>query len=113
MTDLPRICPPFDASTHHAIDRWMEKVDASGNAYLEQTVEPIPPEEIAAAEAAKRRAERDAAMPEALNILSRHRNQRDYGITTTLTEEQAAAWAAYLQGLRDYPETGEFPSAPT
>lgn len=72
----------------------------------------LTPAEIAAAEAAKRRAERDAAMPEALNILSRHRNQKDYGIPTTLTDEHAVAWAVYLQGLRDYPETGVWPDKP-
>lgn len=59
-----------------------------------------------------RRRRRQSAMPEALAVLERHRTQADYGITATLTDDQATAWAVYLQGLRDYPETGIWPVHP-
>lgn len=36
--------------------------------------------------------------------LDRHRNQKEYGIETTLTEEEAKGVAVYLQYLRDLPE---------
>ena len=102
---MMKIVPLYDASTHRAIAEWVEKSDDAGNSWLEQVVEPIPPGE-------SRRGRRDAAMPEALNILSRHRNQKDYGLPPTLSDEQATAWAVYLQGLRDYPETGAWPDKP-
>ncbi|WP_109150418.1 hypothetical protein [Azospirillum sp. TSO5] len=103
----------FDAATHRQAATYTDTEDVeNGRIIRVWAVEPIPPEEIAAAEAAKRRSERDAAMPEPLNILSRHRNQRDFGLPTTLTDEQAVAWAVYLQGLRDYPETGVWPDKP-
>ncbi|MFD1627642.1 hypothetical protein [Azospirillum griseum] len=75
-------------------------------------VELIPPDDLAVEAAAKRRSERDTAMAEPLAILSRHQNQRDFDIPTTLTDEQAMKWALYLQGLRDYPETGVWPKKP-
>ncbi|QCG93974.1 hypothetical protein E6C67_08480 [Azospirillum sp. TSA2s] len=103
----------FDARTERKSATYTDTPDPEHDRIVRRwNVEPIPPEEIAAAEAAKRRAERDAAMPEPLNILSRHRNQKDFGLPTTLTDEQAVAWAVYLQGLRDYPETGVWPDKP-
>lgn len=59
-----------------------------------------------------RRRRRDTALPQALAMLERHRTQRDFGLPTTLTDDQATAWAVYLQGLRDYPETGVWPEKP-
>ena len=114
MTTIFEQIPSFDARTHRKAAAPLPDVLDPENDRIVRVwgVEPIPPEEIAAAEAAKRRAERDAAMAEPLNVLSRHRNQRDYGLPTTLTDEQAVEWAVYLQGLRDYPETGVWPDKP-
>ncbi len=105
--ELIRTCPLYDTATHEPINRFVERADGEGIPYLEQVV--VTKEEAAAE---RMRGERDAAMPEPLNILSRHRNQRDFGLPTTLTDEQAVAWAVYLQGLRDYPETGMWPDKP-
>lgn len=103
----------FDARTERPAATYADTEEPEyGRIKRVRDVEPIPPEEIAAAELAKRRGERDAAMAEPLNILSRHRNQKDFGLPTTLTDEQAVAWAVYLQGLRDYPETGVWPDKP-
>lgn len=108
-----KTCPPYNQATHRPVpDAFDEMPDGAGGVQLVQRIEPIPPEEIAAERAAERRADRDSAMPEALNVLSRHRNQKDYGLPTTLTDEQAAAWSVYLQGLRDFPETGIWPDKP-
>lgn len=70
------------------------------------------PEDLAIQEIERRRIRRTAALQPILDLLSRHRNQADYGLPTTLTQEQAAAWAVYAQALRDYPETGVWPKAP-
>lgn len=111
--DVFETVEPFDASTHRQASTYTDTPDPDNDRIVRNWgVEPIPPEKIAAMGAVKRRAERDEAMPEALNILSRHRNQKDYGLPTTLTDEQAVAWAFYLQGLRDYPETAEWPERP-
>lgn len=58
------------------------------------------------------RAERDVRLASALAILDRHRNQADFGFPTTLTQEQAVAWAAYAQALRDLPDITDDPAAP-
>lgn len=58
------------------------------------------------------RAERDKRLTIATAILDRHRNQRDFGLPTTLTDEQASAWASYAQTLRDLPENTADPVNP-
>lgn len=50
------------------------------------------------------RYERSVRLKEATDILDRHRNQKDFGIETTLTEEQIKKWAVYAQVLRDFME---------
>lgn len=111
--DVFETVEPFDASTHRQASTYTDTPDPDNDRIVRKWgVEPRPPDEIAAAEVAKRRSERDAAMVKPLELLSRHRNQKDYGIATTLTDEQAAAWAVYLQYLRDYPETGVWPIPP-
>lgn len=56
--------------------------------------------------------ERGARLYEALAILDRHRNQADFGLPTTLTAEQATAWAVYAQALRDLPANTVDPANP-
>lgn len=58
------------------------------------------------------RQDRDARLAKAIQVLDRHRNQQDFGLGTTLTEVQAAAWAAYAQALRDMPASTADPLAP-
>lgn len=58
------------------------------------------------------RADRDTKLAAALALLDRHRNQADFGLPTTLTAEQAKAWAIYAQALRDLPENTPDPAAP-
>jgi len=86
---------------------------------VRRTVTPMGAEQIAAAEAqaletawAALRAERDTRLLGATAILDRHRNQRDFGLPTTLTDAQATAWATYAQALRDMPEVTTDPAAP-
>ncbi|MEA4836865.1 MAG: phage tail assembly chaperone [Rhodospirillaceae bacterium] len=69
----------------------------------------LPPEPTAAE---KLRWERNARLYEALAVLDRHRNQAGFGLPTTLTAEQATAWAVYAQELRDLPATTVDPANP-
>ena len=55
------------------------------------------------------RAERDRRISLVLPILDRHRNQKEYNIATTLTDEDAAIFARYLQDLRDISDGDGFP----
>lgn len=77
------------------------------------TAEPPPPPEPPEADLwAALRAERDARLSVALSLLDRHRNQADFGLPTTLTAEQATAWAIFAQTLRDFPEITADPAKP-
>lgn len=58
------------------------------------------------------RRDRDSLLSPVLKVLDRHRNQADFGLPTTLTTEQATAWAVYAQELRDLPETTTDPANP-
>ena len=87
------------------------EIDGDG-ATLVYDAEPIPAEEIAAAKFAALRIERDARLAAALAILDRHSNQVEFGLPSTLTAEQATAWAVYAQALRDLPERTADPAAP-
>jgi hypothetical protein len=48
---------------------------------------------------------RDIKLKEVVNVLDRHRNQKDYNIATTLTDSQIIECAMYAQLLRDFPES--------
>lgn len=84
-----------------------------------RTVTPMGAEMVAAIQAqaaeaawAKLRAARDQRLAAATAILDRHRNQRDFGLATTLTDAEATAWATYAQALRDLPEGTSDPAVP-
>nr|WP_158300745.1 phage tail assembly chaperone [Chromobacterium sp. ATCC 53434] len=60
--------------------------------------------------AALARQQRDGLLNSALAVLDRHEQQKRYGLSPTLTDEQAQQWAVYVQGLRDVPQQGQFPT---
>ena len=60
----------------------------------------------------KLRADRDARLSRAVSVLDRHRNQSDFGLPVTLTQEQVTVWAIYAQVLRDLPENTDDPANP-
>ena len=59
--------------------------------------------------ASEKRAARDMLITKASALLDRHRNQKEFGIATTLTDAEAAEVALYAQRLRDLPEQEGFP----
>lgn len=66
---------------------------------------PLTPEEAAAIE----RAWRDAKLAATDGVVTRHRDELEEGIATTLTVEQYTELQAYRRTLRNWPEAGEFP----
>ncbi|WP_411958909.1 phage tail assembly chaperone [Pseudomonas sp. s4] len=67
---------------------------------------PADPEVLATIE----RQWRDAQLLATDGIVSRHRDELEAGVTTTLTDEQYAELQAYRRALRDWPSVGAFPS---
>lgn len=55
------------------------------------------------------RQHRDAMLQDALNVLDRHDKQVRYGLSPTLTNEEAKSVAVYAQALRDVPQQAGFP----
>lgn len=62
-------------------------------------------EQIEAAE----RAWRDTAVNAVLWLRERHRDEQDLQRSTTLTGDRFAELLAYLQALRDWPQSDQFP----
>ena len=52
---------------------------------------------------------RDLQLSLSDGVVSRHRDEVESGLSTTLTTEQYTALQLYRQKLRDWPENGEFP----
>lgn len=66
---------------------------------------PPSPEAVAAVE----RAWRDAQLAATDGVVSRHRDELEEGITTSLTVEQYSELQVYRRLLRDWPQGAEFP----
>ncbi|MDL2187287.1 phage tail assembly chaperone [Pseudomonas sp. ChxA] len=78
--------------------------DADGYPVL---IDPPPPspEEQATTE----RTWRDVQLTATDGVVTRHRDELEEGVATTLTVEQYAELQVYRRQLRDWPENGEFP----
>lgn len=68
---------------------------------------PPPPEYFAKIE----RAWRDSLLASTDGVVTRHRDEADAGIATTLTGERYAEIQDYRRMLRDWPQGAEFPQA--
>lgn len=60
--------------------------------------------------AAKERTWRDRELATVTGIRDRHRDQLELGIPTTLAPEQFAALLNYVQVLREWPQSVDFPN---
>jgi hypothetical protein len=78
--------------------------DSVGNPVLIE-LPPLTPEEVAAIE----RNWRDAKLAATDGDVTRHRDEVEEGLATTLTAEQYRDLQAYRRRLREWPESGEFP----
>lgn len=61
--------------------------------------------------AAVERAWRDAELADLVGPRDRHRDQLELGVATTLTGEQFTELLAYVQVLRDWPQSVNFPDS--
>jgi hypothetical protein len=79
--------------------------DENGVPFL---VDPLPPtaDDLASAE----RKWRDAQLQSAMWLRERHRDQQEIGSGTTLSDDQFGALLVYMQALRDWPQSPEFPA---
>ncbi|WP_122314965.1 phage tail assembly chaperone [Pseudomonas cichorii] len=57
----------------------------------------------------KERVWRDRALMAASGVRDRHRDQLELNLSTTLGTEQFTELLTYIQSLRDWPQTPEFP----
>ncbi len=80
--------------------------DGSGRPVLQEQAPPSL-EQLTANE----RKWRDAEVLRVSWLRDRHRDQLDAGIDTTLTTEQFGALLAYIQNLRDWPQSPDFPDS--
>ncbi len=70
-----------------------------------------PPPLDAEAQAVVERAWRDRQLIVTDPLVSRHRDEVEEGVPTSITPEQYAGLQAYRRALRNWPEAGEFPFA--
>lgn len=70
-------------------------------------IDPPPPSPEFLAEV--ERGWRDVQLAETDGVVSRHRDEIEEGVATTLSADQYAALQAYRRALRNWPESGEFP----
>ncbi|MBP2872921.1 MULTISPECIES: phage tail assembly chaperone [Pseudomonas] len=54
---------------------------------------------------------RDSALSSALWLRERHRDQLEIEHPTTLTQEQFTSLLVYMQALRDWPQSPDFPNS--
>lgn len=78
--------------------------DAAGQPIL---IDPPPPTEAAVAEEERRW--RDAELAAAVGLRDRHRDQLEIEVEPTLTGEQFRELLVYMQALRDWPQSPDFP----
>ena len=105
---MPDDVIPIDAETIDQViaNPPMGKMRAhrqDGTPYLVDLV--LTPEEVAALE----RAWRDSVLAQAVWLRDRHRDQLEIGGSTTLTAEQFQELLVYMQALRDWPQSPDFP----
>ncbi|HGA2318121.1 TPA: tail fiber assembly protein [Pseudomonas putida] len=83
-------------------------INWANDGYPELADPPPPPAETLAA---IERQWRDAQLLATDGVVSRHRDEVEEGVATTLTLEQYAELQAYRRALRNWPATGAFPLA--
>jgi hypothetical protein len=87
----------------------MQKTLVVGDEGLLVLVDPVPIEPTIEQLAAAERAWRDAEVLRISWLRDRHRDQVDTSDATTLTPEQFNELLVYMQALRDWPQSADFP----
>lgn len=79
--------------------------DKQGMPYLTDPPVVIPDPEV------EERKWRDAELSSVMWLRERHRDQQEIGSDTTLSRDQFSGLLVYMQQLRDWPQSPEFPAA--
>lgn len=94
-----------DDAPAHFIQAWLIPMsDAEVQAYIVQAAAPLP------ADSSAERAWRDGELVAVMWLRERHRDQLEIEAPTTLTGEQFKELLVYLQALRDWPQSADFPN---
>lgn len=94
-----------DAPAHYILDWLIPMSDAEVQAYIARAAAPLAPNE------GDERAWRDAELVAVMWLRERHRDQLEIEVETTLTAEQFKDLLVYMQALRDWPQSPDFPDS--
>lgn len=109
ISDIPVDCVEVSLDSHRAL---MDGQTAGMAIAADEFGGPIlidRPPLSAEVQAAVERAWRDAQLALTDPLVSRHRDEVEEGVATTLTPEQYAELQEYRRALRNWPEEGKFP----
>ena len=107
--DVPKGAMPVTRRTFEqtlAREKGVAYLSAEGKVEF-RVIDILNPEERAASE---ERAWRDAEVESVKWLRERHRDEMDLEIASTLTAEQFKELLTYLQALRDWPQSPDFPT---
>ena len=108
-SDVPKGATPVTRRTFEqtlAREKGAAYLSAEGKVEF-RVIDILSPEEQAASE---ERAWRDAEVESVKWLRERHRDEMDLEIASTLTAEQFKELLTYLQALRDWPQSPDFPT---
>ncbi|MDT9642560.1 MULTISPECIES: phage tail assembly chaperone [Pseudomonas] len=92
-----------DAPAHYILDWLTPMSDAEIEAYIASAGAPVSPNE------GDERKWRDSELVAVMWLRERHRDQLEIEVQTTLTAEQFKELLLYMQALRDWPQSPDFP----
>jgi hypothetical protein len=108
---------PFHCTAADTPNEWaqLQALIADGGVEVAAYVAPPAPSasQVAAFQAGQLRSARDALILDCDWVVNRHRDQLAAGSTTSLTNDQYAAWLTYRQSLRDVSKQAEWPTSVT
>lgn len=111
MQPAALVCVEITNATHAELraQNAAGKIISAGVDGTPIAIDPPPPSEEQIA--AKERAWRDAQLSLASVMRDRHRDQVEIGVATTLSSELFTELLMYMQALRDWPQTSDFPDS--
>ena len=94
-----------DVSAHYISDFLILMLDAEVQAYIASAAAPLPAKED------DERKWRDAELSAVMWLRERHRDQLEIEAATSIDGEQFRELLVYMQDLRDWPQSPEFPDS--
>lgn len=94
-----------DAPSHFVATGLVPMSEAAVNEYIRDATVPV------STDADGERAWRDSELASLIWLRDRHRDQQEIGGDTTLSADQFAELLVYMQALRDWPQSPDFPDS--